>query len=268
MIHGVVSKAHRAGRVHALCDGAGTFFEQLASAFPDATPADVAAAAALDPQAFAPDGSWRLHFHAFLVQLHAGGTVLVDAGIGDADAPANAWAPTPGRLPQHLAALGTSCEDIDLVVLTHLHSDHVGWSVSGGRPLFPNARYVAPRADHDAVERLSPRVRAEILRPLGETGQLDLVEGTVRLLPDVTTFPTPGHTPGHTCVVVERGDDTVVLSGDAVLNALQLAAPHLAYRYDDDPGAARASRLALLDHVRSRNAWLATSHLTEPFRRL
>jgi glyoxylase-like metal-dependent hydrolase (beta-lactamase superfamily II) len=251
--------------VHALCDGAGTFFEPLSSAFPEAGVADLAAATVLDPEALLPDGRWRLHFHAFLIRTAEGGAMLIDTGIGDADAPASGWAPTPGRLPENLATLGVTPEDVDVVLLTHLHTDHVGWSVVGGRPYFPNARYVAPKVDHDIIEELNPRIRDEILAPLASTGQLDLVDGRVRLGPGVTTMPTPGHTPGHTSVVLESGDDTVVFSGDAVLNALQLVAPRLAYLFDEDAETARSARLALLDQVRSRDAWLATSHTTDAF---
>jgi len=254
--------------VHVLCDGAGIFFEPLASAFPDAGDSELASAVELDPEAFPPDGRWRLHFHAYLIRPRAGGAILVDAGIGDADAPAAQWAPTPGRMPENLTSSGVAPADVDTVVLTHLHSDHVGWSVVDGRPYFPNARYAVPRADHDAVGRLNPRVRDEILTPLAATGQLDLIEGEVRLGPGVTTVPTPGHTPGHTSVLLESGDEAVLFSGDAVLNALQLAAPWVAYRFDDDPEAARAARLALLDQARMRGAWLAGSHLTDPFVRL
>ncbi|MDI6103998.1 MBL fold metallo-hydrolase [Actinoplanes sp. NEAU-A12] len=251
--------------VHALCDGVGTFFEPLSSAFPGAGVTDLASAVEFDPVAFPSDGGWRLHFHAFLICPREGGAILVDAGIGDANAPAADWAPAPGRMPENLTSSGVAPSDVDTVLLTHLHSDHVGWSVVDGRPFFPNARYVVPRADHDAVEKLNPRVRDEILAPLAATGQLDLIEGKVRLGPGVTTVPTPGHTPGHTSAVLESGDDAVVFSGDVVLNALQLVAPQVAYSLDDDPEAARAARLALLDEARSRGAWLATSHLTDPF---
>lgn len=251
--------------VHALCDGAGTFFEPLSSAFPDAGVTHLAAAAALDPEAFLPDGRWRLHFHAFLIRPAEGGVILIDAGIGPADAPAAGWAPTPGRLPENLATLGVAPEDVDVVLLTHLHTDHVGWSVAEGRPYFPNARYVVPKVDHDNIETLNPRIRDEILTPLASTGQLHLVDGSVRLGPGVTTVPTPGHTPGHTSALLESGGDAVVFSGDAVLNALHLVDPRLAYLFDEDAEAARAARLSLLDQARSRDAWLATSHLTDPF---
>jgi glyoxylase-like metal-dependent hydrolase (beta-lactamase superfamily II) len=191
--------------------------------------------------------------------------MLIDAGIGHEDAPAAGWAPTPGRLPEDLATLGVAPEDVDVVMLTHLHTDHVGWSVVEGRPYFPNARYVAPKVDHDNIEKLNPRIRDEILRPLAATGQLDLVDGSVRLGRGVTTVPTPGHTPGHTSVLLEAGGEAVAFSGDTVLNALQLVNPRLVYLFDEDAEAARAARLSLLDHVRSRDAWLATSHLTDPF---
>jgi glyoxylase-like metal-dependent hydrolase (beta-lactamase superfamily II) len=244
------------------------FVEPLASAFPAADVIDLASAVELDPEAFPPDGSWRLHFHAFLIRPRRGGAILVDAGIGDANSPAADWTPAPGRMPENLASLGVAPSDVDTVLLTHLHSDHVGWSVVDGRPYFPNARYVAPKADHDAVDKVNPRVRDEILTPLAATGQLDLIEGKVRLGPGVTTVPTPGHTPGHTSALLESGDDAVVFSGDAVLNALQLVAPRVAYRFDDAPEAARAARLAVLDQARLRGAWLATSHLTDPFVRV
>ena len=76
---------------------------------------------------------------------------------------------------------------------------------------------------------------------------------------------TPGHTPGHQVALLRTPDETLAVTGDLLLHAVQLVDPSIAYLFDTDPDAARASRIALLDELRTGAATLATSHPTEPF---
>jgi glyoxylase-like metal-dependent hydrolase (beta-lactamase superfamily II) len=250
----------------ALTDGAGTFFQSRDEAFPDATEEQWRRADAADPGARAPDGQWLLQFRCFAVRPPGGPVILVDAGIGPAGSLAASWAPVPGRLPAELAAAGVEPAEVGAVVLTHLHSDHVGWAVIGtGEPYFPNARYVVSRADADAYESINPALDGRLLDPLRDAGQLDLADGATALAPGVRLLPTPGHTPGHQSVLLDAPERPVLLTGDLLLHAVHLVEPALSYAHDMDPVAARASRTALLNELAGRGAVLATPHLTDPF---
>jgi len=223
-----------------LCDAVGPMKEPVRKPLPEM----------FSGATFAPDEEWVLHFHCFLLRA-AGRTVLVDTGIGGVDSPAT-WAPLPGRLAGELAAAGVVPADVDVVVLTHLHADHVGGSVVDGAPAFPNARHVVQRAE---VEQVSRTARELFLDPLRDL--LDVVDGGAEPVPGVRVRHAPGHTPGHQCV--EVGD--VVMSGDAVLHPVQLADPSIPYVYDDDPGLAVRTRVDLL----ARAAVLAPAHFAGAF---
>jgi glyoxylase-like metal-dependent hydrolase (beta-lactamase superfamily II) len=265
----------------ALPDGEGPFFSPRAEAFPDATAAQWAAADRFDPGAVDAEGRWRLRFRAFAIRGERGLTV-VDAGIGPADSPAASWAPVPGTLPESLAAAEIDPAEVDTVVLTHLHTDHVGWAVvseeavpsglgatggepgTGLRPYFPNAEYLLQRAEFDAVDALNPGLRAALTDPLRATGQLRLLDGDAPLRTG-RVVATPGHTPGHQSVLVADGRELAVVTGDLLVHAIQLLHPELAYAHEVDPETARRSREHVLDVGAGTALHLATPHLTEPF---
>lgn len=245
-------------RILALLDAEGPFFEAPSAAFPGVTDETWDAARPLDPAAYGEDGGWRPRFHAFALEA-SGRLVLVDAGVGPADAPAAAWAPVPGRLPAALEAAGIAPGDVGLVVLTHLHADHVGWLIVEGDPLFAGARHVVQRLE---VERANAGPMATVVAALAGAGLLDEVEGERDVAPGLVVMPTPGHTSGHQSVLAGR---RLMLAGDVLVHAVQLLDPTVRYHYEDDPRTARDTRVALLERVRTEELVLAVPHLGSPF---
>lgn len=257
--------------VVALVDASGPFFRPRDEVLLGATAADWEHARHVDPGAFGEDGRWRLDFRCFAIRRPDGRVTLIDAGVGPEGSPASGWAPVPGRLPQRLSSAGISPQDVDLVVLTHLHGDHLGWSVlPDGTPMFANARYVIQGVEIATLEENDDQVVLPyVIQPLRDTGQLDVVEGRSCLFDragaKIVAMPTPGHTPGHQSVLVEAGRRRIVITGDVLVHAVQLVNPDVAYYYEQDREAARRTRHGLLELARRKRALLATSHLTEPF---
>lgn len=246
--------------VIALEDGTGPYFRPRREAFPQATDEQWRHADELDPAARSADGEWLLRFRCFAVRAPDATLTLVDTGIGPAGAPASSWAPTPGALPAELAHAGIDPDQVRTVVLTHLHTDHVGWAVVG-EPYFANATYLLQRAEREAINDVNPALRQALIEPLEAAQQLRFLDGDLQLDAASRVVATPGHTPGHQSVLVADGDASVLITGDLLVHAIQLVDPELAYLYETDPVAARASRIALL-----RGApMLATSHLGVPF---
>ncbi|MEV4283699.1 MBL fold metallo-hydrolase [Actinoplanes xinjiangensis] len=241
--------------VLALCDAVGTFDEPARALFPGATTRLWAESARIDPLAAGLDDPWRLTFRCFAVRDAGGGVLLVDAGIG----PSSDWSPSPGRLPARLAEAGITPDDVTTVLLTHLHTDHIGWAAVDGEPYFRNARYVVQREEVTHY----PWLRDTLLDPLRD--RLHLLDGRTAVTPSVTAVPAPGHTPGHQAVLVSSGGTDLVLGGDVVQHAVHLLDPDVGYAYDADPEVARATRRALLAEVLQRGAALGTAHINVPF---
>jgi glyoxylase-like metal-dependent hydrolase (beta-lactamase superfamily II) len=243
--------------VTALQDAEGPFFEPRETAFPGATARHWAAADAFDPAARTADGRWWLRFRTFAIRYGDGPVTLVDVGIGPHDAPAGSWAPVPGHLPDELAAAGIAPDDVTAIVLTHLHSDHVGWALPASTP-FRQARVVVQRADVAAFAT----IRSDLL---AEPDRLDVIDGDTDLAPGVRAVATPGHTPGHQSVLVEWGDESILVTGDLLVHAVQLLYPELAYGHDMDTELARSTREKTLHAATTRGSLLAVSHLGKPF---
>lgn len=191
--------------------------------------------------------SWRLRFGCFLI-LAPGAVVLVDTGVGP---PGGAFLPErQGRLPAELRRHGLEPGDVDIVFLTHLHVDHVGWNVDErGAPTFPRARYVT----HEEGQGCAPGRTA----PLAEAGALDVLDGEAELVPGVTAFPTPGHLPGHMSLRLEA---RAVILGDVAVHPAQLAEPEWRYVDDEDGAASVETRRALLGELAADGTLIACGH--------
>ena len=228
-----------------LVDGEGSF-ATLGEAFP-----------ALD----APE-PWRLPVNAVLIR-GAGTTVLVDTGLGPEP---RTFMPGAGaRLLAELARVGSSPAEVDLVVHTHLHVDHVGWDGS-----FPNARYVVPTADWSyfmSEESLRQRPHlGDRVEPLDDAGLVVLVDGELEVASGIRLVPTPGHTPGHASVFIESEGSELVVLGDVVVHELQLADPDLVYFSDHDPGLAASTRKDVLARLADVGMHVIVSHFHGPGR--
>ena len=227
--------------------------------------------AALKPYAdlFTAQGTVAANLASFLVRGE-GPTVMVDTGLGpDKQEPRDKIF---GLLMEDMKANGVAVDEVDLVVLTHVHRDHVGWNLvrEGGsvRPTFPRARYRAPRADWEALQtpegaRMFPHV-AEQVYELDRLGLLDLMEGEESLTPVVTSLPTPGHTPGHTSLLIASAGEKAILLGDAAHHPVQVQEPDWSPFVDVDPDHARRTRRPLMDRLEREGILVAVPHFPAP----
>ena len=205
---------------------------------------------------------WRLPVNVVLIR-GAGTTVLVDAGLGPEP---RTFMPGAGaRLHAELARVGSSPAEVDLVVHTHLHVDHVGWDGT-----FPNARYVVPTDDWSyfmSEESLQQRPHlGDRVEPLDDAGLVVLVDGELEVATGVRVVPTPGHTPGHASVFVESQGSELAMLGDVVVHELQLADPDLVYFSDHDPALSASTRRRVLGRLADRGTPVVVSHFHGPGR--
>jgi glyoxylase-like metal-dependent hydrolase (beta-lactamase superfamily II) len=258
--------------VVALCDGAADYHSAIQVAYPGISDEAWDPFRERYPGEFAPSGTWRLHVHCFVVRS-AGRTILVDTGVGPPGAPATGWFGEPGRLPGELAEAGVEPSEVDVVAITHLHDDHIGWNVDeDGTPRFPNARYAIPAADweeyREPADQEDRAIAEQLLRPLEGAGVVDLVQGEAVFTDDVLAFHTPGHTPGHQSILVSSDGRQLLLSGDLTNHPAQLGEPSWAAASDADPDMARDTRVRVLERVDREDMAYATGHFAEAFGRI
>ena len=198
---------------------------------------------------------WRIPCTSYLVRT-GGTTVLVDTAVG----PAGLWDWAPAyeeELLPELARAGVSPEEVDVVFLTHLHVDHVGWNTDrDGRRVFPNARYVTSREGLAFVREVGRAHESRTIGPI-EWEELD---GERPLADGVVAFPLPGHFPGHMGVWIESGTERALLIADAAVNPLQLHEPDHGYVFDLDRAAAAATRRALVAEVLDKDVYVVCGH--------
>jgi glyoxylase-like metal-dependent hydrolase (beta-lactamase superfamily II) len=181
-----------------------------------------------------------------------GRTVLVDAGIGPGAMGMR------GRLIEDLESNGVAPDDVDVVFLSHLHGDHVGWSLEpDGGPAFPRARYVTQELEWETAE---PYLR-KAMSSLEDLGILALMGGEEPLTEELTAIPTPGHSPGHASLLVSSGGEQALVLGDVFAHPAQVTEATWNIAFDVDKEQAAFTRAQLLDWLEAEGMPVAAGHI-------
>ena len=203
--------------------------------------------------------------------------ILIDTGCGN-DKTRNEPPFNNLQTPylQRLAAIGLAPEDIDLVVLTHLHVDHVGWNtrLRDGRwvPTFPNATTVFSKIDLDFVVdnagrgpagNTYARIYEDSLKPVIDAGGVRLLNEAETLVPGIDIEFAPGHTPGHILLRVRSNDAQGLFIGDILHNPFQIYQPDCNSNYCALPDVARSTRRRVLAEAAATSALLFACHFAD-----
>lgn len=182
----------------------------------------------------------------------AGKTIVVDTGFGPG--PIAMLGGLEGHMTDDMREKGVPPESVDIVIHTHLHTDHVGWNIGkDGKPTFPKATYYGPQADYDLFsQNLATAPHMQQVVPLMEMGRFELYSGEITLTPEVITVPTPGHTPGHHSVLVTSGGEKILITGDLAHNPAQVDRVDWCPSFDMDHPTAVATRTKSLRSDRGR----------------
>jgi glyoxylase-like metal-dependent hydrolase (beta-lactamase superfamily II) len=250
--------------VIALSDGSHPF--PVDSVMIDTSKEAVGAALAGDDLALPLQGS----INAFLVNTGEK-LVLIDTGAGAL------YGACCGRLLANLRLAGYAPEQVDEILLTHLHKDHVGGVLQAGKIAFPNAVLRVARADADYWRDAGSRARApeflrsffdsasEALAPYAAAGRLQPFDGDTEVVPGIRSVSEPGHTPGHTAYLVESRGQRLLVWGDIVHVApVQLKDPRASLKYDSSDAAAQRTRRSLLERAAREHLWIGAAHISFP----
>ena len=190
--------------------------------------------------------------------------IVIDTGYGD-----ETHAGATGHLLEELARTGYRCEQVSIVVSTHAHGDHIKRNtiVRGGKrePTFANARYHLAAADFawfGGAGRV-PEFDEQVVT-LERAGMLERVQPEVRLTPEMLLLPTPGHTPGHTSVLIEAGGRTLIFLGDLCHHPLHFEHRDWVSRFDTDPHVTPSTRETLFRRAVETDATVLCPHALAP----
>jgi glyoxylase-like metal-dependent hydrolase (beta-lactamase superfamily II) len=197
-------------------------------------------------------------FYSLLIKEHDS-IILVDTGLGNKLSPKEEqyWGidRSAGGLVENLEMVGVAPEDVDIVINTHLHSDHCGGNTitENGRivPTFPNAQYIFQRIEWADASHTNVRTKSTYFQdnftPLVTEGRVRLLHGDEEITPHVRCVVTPGHTRGHQSVIVHSDDWIGLFLGDLAARSFQVVRTSWVAAYDIDP----------LETIRTKEVWQA-----------
>ncbi|MVT43429.1 MBL fold metallo-hydrolase [Chitinophaga oryziterrae] len=208
--------------------------------------------------------------NAYLIKT-AGKLILVDAGT------AELYGPALGYLPANLIKAGYKPEQIDVILITHIHTDHTGGLMNGDKMVFPNAiLYVSKKeADYWLSEENYANSPARLkkyfdearlkMTPYVKAGKVKSFDYGAELFPGILPVASPGHTPGHTFYQVSSKGEKIMFWGDIMHAApIQFVNPDVTIAFDIDPQAAAAMRKKAFQEAAKEKYWVAGDHLSFP----
>jgi glyoxylase-like metal-dependent hydrolase (beta-lactamase superfamily II) len=228
----------------------------------------------LAPNFATPDGRMKISFQAFALKTPQK-TIIVDTCVGEGRVREyDVFTNMQSDYLDDLVAAGYDPDAVDVVLCTHLHFDHVGWNTrrENGRwvPTFPRARYLFGKGEYEhwQAERAAGAGHmehfADAIDPVVEAGLVNLIAPEYTVCPQVSLFPTPGHTPGHVSVLIRSRGAEAVITGDLMHHPIQLARPDLPVNADGDKGEGVATRRAFCERFANRDVTVIGSHFCEP----
>ncbi len=227
----------------------------------------------------AESGHFKMPVHSWVFRLN-GYNVLVDTCVGN-----HKIRPTlyefhllETHYLRRLAEVGLRPEDVDYVLCTHLHVDHVGWNtkLENGRwvPTFPNARYVMSRVEYESTKELASNpqgppflrhVFEDSVYPIVEAGKAELVDGVHEMLDALILRPAPGHSAGHVRIELKSRGEQAIFAGDLLHSPVQVPFWQWSTRVCLDRKMAAQSRRELLEFCVAENALLLPGHFEAPY---
>jgi len=233
----------------------------------------------LVPDFYVPEAdNFNVSIHSWLLRTPRN-TILIDTCGGNAkERPAS---PRFNHLDtpylERLKSAGVAPEDVDYVICTHSHVDHVGWNTRlvEGRwvPTFPKATYILSRTECEARDpRRDPSkaptpgnlIFLDSILPVIEAGQARLVEGDEHILDGIELMPTSGHSPGQMAVRVQSRGEEGMFIGDVMHHPLQVYNPEWNSRFCEDPETAKRTRLKVLQHCADHDSLMLPAHFARP----
>lgn len=239
---------------------------------PEATKEKVLPIDWLYPHFMTEDGRLIMSIHALVIDTGSR-RIMVDTCIGnDKERKIPTWHRMQTGFLTDLASAGYPAADIDTVLCTHLHVDHVGWNTmlvdEKWVPTFQNAKYLFGATEWAHWQKTEQAEYGDVIgdsvQPVVDAGLAEFVAMDHRVCDEVSLFPSPGHTPGHVCIAIESEGEKAVITGDTIHHPCQIARTEWASSADHDSAQARKTREAFLADHAGRDILVIGTHFATP----
>jgi glyoxylase-like metal-dependent hydrolase (beta-lactamase superfamily II) len=252
-----------------------SFDDDINVLLPNATPELVLKYPWMQPNYATPEGRMIINFQGFVVKA-GGRNIVVDTCIGaDRQREYEVFCNLKSDYMADLKSIGVTPDNVDTVLCTHLHFDHVGWNAQRLNncwvPTFPKARYLFGRVEYEHWMELY-RTKGyhdllhveECVMPIIEAGLVDLIEMEHQINGEISLEPTPGHTPGHVSVRIRSRGEQAIITGDMLHTPLQIAVPGWIGNFDMDRALAAQQRARFVKASADKPLLVIGSHFPHP----